>query len=121
MAIFPGFVIDFDNINAAIRTTLADINSEAMYGLHERTNTSGKRIEHLHDKLEKAELAYQELQTQNAKLLAQNESMRQRLDEQRLRADTQDKQEDERRLRRFSDFLKVRFSTINKLSRLINI
>ena len=100
LAISLGLVTGFDDINAAIRTTLADVNSEAMYGLHDRTNTSAKIIEHLKAQVDKAELAHQEL-------LSQNESLKQKLNQQQLRADAQDRHEDERRLRGFSDLLEV--------------
>ncbi|RYP16344.1 hypothetical protein DL765_005194 [Monosporascus sp. GIB2] len=105
LALFPGFVTGFDEIGANIRTTLAEINDEAMYGLHREVNLSGKQQEYLKDRADKAELAHQKLLAQNSELLAQNESLKAELEKQRLKFEHRDKQETERRLRAFSDFL----------------
>ncbi|RYO90336.1 hypothetical protein DL762_000033 [Monosporascus cannonballus] len=70
--------------SADIRTALAEINDEAMYGLHREVNLSGKRQD---------------------ELLAQNESLKAELEKQRLKFEHRDKQETEWRLRAFSDFL----------------
>ncbi|RYP22909.1 hypothetical protein DL767_008957 [Monosporascus sp. MG133] len=75
LALFPGFVTGFDEIGADIRTTLAEINDEAMYGLHREVHSSGKRQEYLKDRADKAELAHQKLLAQNRELLAQNDSL----------------------------------------------
>ncbi|RYP48368.1 hypothetical protein DL768_005737 [Monosporascus sp. mg162] len=108
LALFPSFVTGFDEIGADIRTTLAEINDEAMYGLHREVNSSGKRQEYLKERADKAELAHQKLLAQNGELLAQNESLKAVLEKQRLKFEHRDKQETERRLRAFSDFLEVR-------------
>lgn len=100
LALFPGFVTGFDYINALIRTDLLDINSEAMYGLHQC-------IEYLRDRTDNAELMHRKALAQNREILAQNESLKLKLEQQRVRADIQDKLEDGRRLRRFSGFLEV--------------
>ncbi|RYP73621.1 hypothetical protein DL771_003509 [Monosporascus sp. 5C6A] len=107
LALFPGLVTGFDEICTDIRTMLAEINDEAMYGLHREANSSGKRQEYLKDPADKAELAHQRLLAQNSELLAQNKLLKAELEEQRLKFEHRDEQETERRLRAFSDFLEV--------------
>ena len=121
LAIFPGFVTGFDDINANIRITLADINSATMYGLHQRIHKSGEHIEQLREQADKAELGQQELLTKNGELLTQNKSLERELEQLRVRADVRDKQEDDRRLQQFSDFLGVSLFALLELSCLINI
>lgn len=118
----------FDEIGIEIRTALADINNEAMYGLHQRTqhiyhqnDSSGKRIEYLKELADKGESKQQELLTQNRKLITQNEeaeeslqrlfqlnkSLKLELEHQRLKSELRDKQENDRGLQAFSELLKV--------------
>lgn len=121
LAFFPGFVTSFDEIGIEIRTALADINNEAMYGLHQRAkhiyhqnDASGKQIEYLKELADKGELKQQELIVQNRKLITQNEEaeellqrLKRELEQQRLKSELRDKQENERGLQEFSELLEV--------------
>jgi DNA-binding transcriptional regulator YbjK len=112
----PGLPSGFDEVIAEIYKTLAEINAEAMYGLHQRSQRieekaieSGKAILDLKCKAEAAEQDRQKLFTQNAELLERNKKLEAMLEEQRQNTQQREQEDEERMLHSFEDFLGVSY------------
>ena len=110
----PFLASGFDEIAEGIHTTLAEINDEAMFGLHRRIlktdndiMSSTKHIQELKTTAESAEKAQQVLLSQNKELLSQNRELRDKLDQQRLEFALRERQDDERRVQAFQALLQV--------------
>ncbi len=114
LALFPLLGYDFYEISSEINKTLAEINEEAMYGLHQRSQrtevqivTSSKMIEELTRRTAKAEedrkkllQQIKELEAAHQRLITQNQELKDMLEQE-------SEQDDQRRLSSFQDLLGV--------------
>ncbi|TVY81584.1 hypothetical protein LSUE1_G003620 [Lachnellula suecica] len=117
----PSIVVD--KVAAEIYKTLAEINSEAMFGLHSRSRNieievgrSGQMIERLeaqvtssHDKLQRLEKHALRMESNNDLLREALEDQKERFEAYKKDEDQKAKQEDEQRLKRLEDDLGVIF------------
>ncbi|KAK3319661.1 hypothetical protein B0T19DRAFT_432835 [Cercophora scortea] len=107
LAVAPKATIKFDEAATDLYKTLAEINAEAMLGLHDNTSTIKQRVILLQDDAKRGELDRKQLLDQNQKLIAQNEELQQKIDEQIQEANRRDIEEDMKSLTAFQRLLNV--------------
>ncbi|KAK3690380.1 hypothetical protein B0T22DRAFT_515714 [Podospora appendiculata] len=107
LAVAPKVTIKFDEAATRLYKILAEINAEAMLGLHDNTSTIKQRVISLHDDAKRGELDRKQLLDQNQKLIAQNEELQQKMDEQIQEANRRDREEDMKALSAFQRLLDV--------------
>ena len=114
LAINPVASVAFEDIAAGLHQTLAEINSQAMIGLHDNAWEIKQRVLWLQEAAERAEtdrkrllVANEEATKERQKLLDQNQELRKQFERQVRAAELREKQEDMNMLSAFQKRLKV--------------
>lgn len=114
LAVNPVASVAFEDIAVGLHQTLAEINSQAMIGLHDNAWEIKQRVLWLQEAAERADADRKRLLTANdeatkerQKLLDQNQELKKQFEKQVKVAEQREKQEDMNMLNAFQKHLKV--------------
>jgi hypothetical protein len=115
LAINPVATIEFDDAANELYQTLAEINAEAMLGLHDTSRTIRRTVQTLEQQARQADIDRKRLLRENEEaakirqeLLTQNVELKQKIENMEREAERRETEEDLKTLTAFEKLLNVR-------------
>jgi hypothetical protein len=120
LAVNPIATIEFEDIAAELYQTLAEINAEAMLGLHDNSQAIRRTVLSLEQEAQAANIDRKRLLLENEeaanirqRLVEQNEELKRQIEEQNREANRRERQEDMKALSAFRKLLRVSSSFVS--------